>query len=122
MSKIYRPIMPMRRNAQGQWVETHNVTSAEKFGQLLTPILPNHVMSDYKEDWIIGKLREGLKGFSNDDFILMNGDPEILALTIKIASNINKGKVKLLKWDKFHQGYIVKDYDFNIKGKGEGNG
>ena len=46
-----------------------------------------------------------LKNFTEDDYLLLNGDPAIIGVTCAIASEMTNGKFKLLKWDRQEKTY-----------------
>jgi hypothetical protein len=60
-------------------------------------------------------LREKLKDFSDDDYILPVGDPITIASVAAVASDINKGYFRMLKWDKRERKYMV--IEINAWGK-----
>ena len=47
------------------------------------------------------KLQRAMKTFSDDDFVLLSGDPIIMALAINVALEANDGRAKILKWDRY---------------------
>ena len=54
---------------------------------------------------LIFKLRQGLKNFSDKDYLLLTGDPAIIGVACSIVSDITNGKYKLLKWDQQERKY-----------------
>jgi hypothetical protein len=50
-----------------------------------------------------------LKDFSDDDYLLAAGDPSAIAVAGAVAAEANRGRFKLLKWDKSNKGYIRVD-------------
>jgi hypothetical protein len=45
------------------------------------------------------RLQQTLKDFNDNDYLLLIGDPAIIALAGAIVSDINNRKFKVLKWD-----------------------
>ena len=72
-----------------------NIRSAEKFGDL-------------------NKLKKELSTFSDDDYLLLIGDPAIIALAGAIVSEMNRGKFKVLKWDRDEKRYY--DIEIDLRG------
>ena len=68
---------------------------------------------------LIYKLRQGLKNFTSDDYLLLTGDPAIIGVACSIVSDITGGKFKLLKWDKQERKYYP--IEINLYEKGEIN-
>ena len=46
------------------------------------------------------KLRQGLREYTPQDYLLLTGDPAIIGVACSIVSDITNGKYKVLKWDK----------------------
>ena len=68
---------------------------------------------------LIYKLRQGLKNYTSDDYLLLTGDPAIIGVACSIVSDITGGKFKLLKWDKQERKYYP--IEINLYEKGEIN-
>ena len=68
---------------------------------------------------LIYKLRQGLKNFTSNDYLLLTGDPAIIGVACSIVSDITGGKFKLLKWDKQERKYYP--IEINLYEKGEIN-
>lgn len=56
-------------------------------------------------------LKEKLRNFTDNDFILPVGDPVLIATVAMVASEQNGGKVKFLKWDRHLKSYYVIQVD-----------
>ena len=63
------------------------------------------------------KLRQGLKDYTANDYLLLTGDPAIIGVACSIVSDITGGKFKLLKWDKQERRYYP--IEINLYEKGE---
>jgi hypothetical protein len=104
MSTVFITQEKMRRNSLGDLVSEFDMTPALKYGQpkILVPagralFAPVHTVRTIKEQ---------LEGFSDEDYLLTIGDPSIIAVAAIVASEMNKGRVKLLKWDKQMREYL----------------
>ena len=93
-----------------------NVLSAEKYGKLKT-CLPSNRQIVLSPGPTVFKLKKALSSFSDDDYLLMMGDPSIIGVACAIASNNNRGKFKVLKWDKQETKYYP--IQINLFEKGE---
>ena len=60
------------------------------------------------------KLRKELSTFCDDDYLLLIGDPAIIALAGAVVSEMNRGKFKVLKWDRDEKRYY--DIEIDLKG------
>ena len=97
-------------------VMDYNVRSAEKFGDLKI------MLSDRKQMILASgpltfELQKHLKDFNDNDYLLLIGDPAIIGLCCAIASDINNGKFKVLKWDRNDKRYY--DLEIDLRGKYE---
>ena len=66
---------------------------------------------------LIFKLRQGLKNFTEKDYLLLTGDPALIGVACSIVSDITNGKYNLLKWDKQEKKYYP--IEINLYEKGE---
>ena len=66
---------------------------------------------------LIFQLRQKLRNFTSEDYLLLTGDPAIIGVACSIVSDITNGKYKLLKWDKQESKYYP--ISINLYEKGE---
>jgi hypothetical protein len=99
-----------------QEIDGRDFFPARKFGTLEL-ILPSTAQVVLSVDPTLRKIRRALKDFSDNDFLLLSGDPIIMGLCMMVASDINRGKVQTLKWDKREKDYYPVKVDFYGKEK-----
>ena len=99
-----------------QEVDRRDVFPARKFGELKL-LLPSSAQVVLSVDPTLQKIRRGLRDFSNDDYLLLSGDPIIMGLCMMVASEVNRGLVTTLKWDKREKDYYPVSVDFYGKEK-----
>ena len=93
-----------------------NILSAEKYGELV-------LLLEYNRQIVLSSaptvrtLKEKLKNFSDDDYLLLMGDPVAMGLACAIASDVNRGRIQCLKWDRMEFKYYP--VRFNLFEKGE---
>lgn len=75
-----------------------DITPAAVFGELVV-LMPTS-QSMLAPVPTVRTLKEKLRNFTDEDFILPVGDPVLIATVAMIAAEQNGGKVKFLKWDK----------------------
>ena len=97
-------------------VMDYNVRSAEKFGDLKI-MLPDRKQMILASGPLTFELQKHLKDFNDNDYLLLIGDPAIIGLCCAIASDINNGKFKVLKWDRIDKRYY--DLEIDLRGKNE---
>ena len=94
----------------------YNVRSAEKFGELKV------MLSDRKQMILSSgpltfELQKELKDFNDNDYLLLMGDPAIIAVAGAVVSDVNGGRFKVLKWDRDEKKYY--DIEIDLRGKNE---
>jgi len=90
-----------------------NIRSAEKFGDLKV-MLPDNKQMILSSGPLTFKLQQELKNFNDDDYLLLIGDPAIIAVAAAVAAKVNNGFFKVLKWDRDDKTYY--DIEIDLKG------
>ena len=93
-----------------------NIMGASKYGELKF-LLPELSQMIFSPGPLIFKLRNLLKNFKQDDYLLLTGDPAIIGVACSIVSDMTNGKYNLLKWDKQERQYYP--IEINLYEKGE---
>lgn len=82
-----------------------DVLSAEEYGDLKSVVEPGFQLL-LSPDSITDKIKKVLKDFNDKDYLLLIGDPSIIGIACAIASDINMGRFKVLKWDRRRERYF----------------
>ena len=82
----------------------------------LTGPLPSPSQIIFSPGPLIFKLRKALRDFSEEDYLLLTGDPAIIGVACSIVSDITNGKYNLLKWDKQERTYYPISINLYEKG------
>jgi len=93
-----------------------NIMGASSYGKF-NFLLPEFSQMIFSPGPLVYKLRQGLKDFTPDDYLLLTGDPAIIGVACSIVSDITNGKYNLLKWDKQERKYYP--IEINLYEKGE---
>ena len=93
-----------------------NIIGAQKYGDFKF-LLPEFSQMIFSPGPLVFKLRQGLKNFTEKDYLLLTGDPAIIGVACSIVSDITNGKFNLLKWDKQEKKYYP--IEINLYEKGE---
>ena len=93
-----------------------DVLSAQEYGDIVL-LFESGQQIMFSPQPAIKKLRRKLKDFDDNDYLLMMGDPAAMGIACCIASDINRGRFKILKWDKIQKRYY--SVSVNIYEKGE---
>ena len=94
----------------------YNIMGAQKYGKLKV-LLKEHTNIIFSPGPIVFELRRLLKDYNSNDYLLLLGDPAVIGLACAIASDINSGRFKLLKWDRREQVYFPLEINLYEKGK-----
>ena len=97
-----------------------NILGAAEYGtfKFLLPELSQMIFSPGP---LIFKLREGLRNYTIQDYLLLTGDPAIIGVACSIVSDITNGKFNLLKWDKQERKYYPIQVNLFEKGNIDDN-
>jgi hypothetical protein len=110
MSKVFVTHEPTKWDETAQrLVPIFNLTPAAVYGDL--EILLPAGASLISTVPMVRMMRDRLAGFSDDDYILPAGDPASMMAAGMIASSLNHGRVKVLRWDRQSRAYIPLQID-----------
>ena len=97
-----------------QEVRGRDITDASTFGDLEI-LIPAEEQAAWSTQPAIRKINRKLSKFNDQDYILLAGDPAIIALSAGIGSRHNNGRVKMLKWDRQLAKYLPLEADLYHK-------
>tara|TARA_R110000787_G_scaffold136474_1_gene248995 strand:- start:236 stop:589 length:354 start_codon:yes stop_codon:yes gene_type:complete len=95
-----------------QEVSKFNVISAQGYGNLV-PIFEEGKQIMLSPAPAVRKAKTILKDFNDNDYLLLIGDPSMIGLACSIAADINRGKYKVLKYDRRTYTYYPIQIDIN---------
>ena len=95
-----------------------NIIGASQYGSFKF-LLPELSQIIFSPGPLIMKLRQSLKDYKSEDYLLLTGDPAIIGVACSIVSDITNGKYNLLKWDKQERKYY--QIKINLYERGEIN-
>lgn len=115
MSRVFIPYNPLQRDRRtGELVErldARGKAKAEQYGELVFLFSPN--VKPFNTEPLIKELREKLADFSEDDYVLMIGNPIIMSLVSTVASDASDGPIKFLQWT--NGDYVPVDADLGLE-------
>ena len=91
-----------------------NIIGASQYGTLKV-LLPENAQIILSAGPVVFKLRQLLKDYTSEDYLLLTGDPAIIGVACSVVSDITNGKYKLLKWDKQERRYYPIEIDLYQK-------
>ena len=93
-----------------------NIMGASEYGELKF-LLDERSQIIFSPGPLIFKLRQLLKDFKKEDYLLLTGDPAIIGVACSVVSDITGGNYSLLKWDKQERKYYPIEINLYEKGK-----
>ena len=93
-----------------------SVLSANEYGKIVT-LFESGTQIMFSPQPAIRKLKRKLRDFNDNDHLLMMGDPAAMGIACCVASEMNRGKFKILKWDKLQKRYYSVSVNINEKGE-----
>ena len=97
-----------------------NIVGATEYGDV-NFLLPEFSQIIFSPGPLVFKLRQGLKNFTEKDYLLLTDDPALIGVACSIVSDITNGKYNLLKWDKQEKKYYPIAINLYEKGEIDGN-
>jgi hypothetical protein len=104
MARVFVVQQQMRREG-ATLVPKFDLAPAAKFGALSMLLSPT--AAPFNPGHIIAELQDKLRSFSDDDYLLLVGNPCLIGMTVAIAAQANSGRVRMLQWSGRDQSYRV---------------
>lgn len=84
-------------------------TPAAKFGEIQPPLFRAHTQVYYEPTEAINRVHDQLTAadFSDQDFLVLNGDPVLMCMVFAVAVDFTDGAINLLKWDRRDNEYVA---------------
>jgi hypothetical protein len=97
-----------------QEVRGRDLSDAAAFGDLdiLVPAKDQVALSSQPT---VRRMLRKLAKFNDDDYLLLSGDPVCIGVACALAAQSNRGRFKVLKWDRLEQKYYPVDVDLYHK-------
>ena len=97
MSKVYLvQEIPTDRDSGKPKID---ITPALKYGEIKI-MFPRLKQMQFSPGPMVLEIKKSLKDFTEEDFLLLYGDPAIIGVVCAVASDITNGKFKFLKYDR----------------------
>lgn len=106
--RVYITQVPSRihRDDSGKssWMPTVDISGAKRYGEINVMLPPE--ANRLAVVPMVQALREQMRNFGREDYLLAMGDPTILAAAACIASLKTGGNLRMLKWDRQSTDYF----------------
>tara|TARA_R100001369_G_scaffold83045_1_gene115044 strand:- start:1606 stop:1908 length:303 start_codon:yes stop_codon:yes gene_type:complete len=93
-----------------QEVKGKNLLSATEFGDLKF-LIPANENIMFETELVTDRISEGLENFSDEDYLLLIGDPIAIGIATHYAASVNFGRIQFLKWDNREYKYYKVEVD-----------
>lgn len=99
MNKVYLVQEVFRRDeTTGQLVPALDLSDAARYGAMEVLLQPGRVALSTAP--MMARLRTMLRDFCDEDYLLPTGDTVAIAAASMVAASFNRGRVKVLSWDR----------------------
>lgn len=107
---------PMRKNAEGIMETMMDMRKVIDYGSPVVMLKSGRV--GFTPGPTIDALRNELRDFTENDYLVPAGDPTAMCMAAMIASERTGGVVNVLKWDKIRKEYVSVKIDifYNTRG------
>jgi hypothetical protein len=95
----------------------HNILPAQEFGEIEIVLPPSQAQVVFSSGPTVSRVKRALQNFCDDDYLLFIGDPTAISILATVASDVNNGRYKCLKWDRQEGQYIPIQVD--LRGRNE---
>jgi hypothetical protein len=96
--------------------ETQNdITSAMDFGTIEVLLPPGQVA--FSPAPSVRRVQRKLCKFTDEDYLLLIGDPAAIGIACAVAASYNHGRFKMLKWSRKENRYYPVSVDLLEKGE-----
>ena len=99
-----------------QEVSGRNIASARQYGdfEVLLPSNTNIMLSAAPS---VRRMKKILQDYKEEDYLLLIGDPAAIGVACSIAALYNRGRYKILKWDRQEGLYYPVEIELHQKGE-----
>ena len=97
-----------------QEVKGRDFSDAQSFGdiEVLVPAMEQATLSTQP---VVRRMWRKLVQFTDEDYLLLSGDPVAIATASALAAYNNRGRFKVLKWDRLTERYLPLQVDITLK-------
>ena len=104
--RVFIPQLPCKIDkATRTPIPTINLGPAQEYGELVH-LIPVGINSPIIQP-MVNRMKNSLQSFTDDDYILAVGGPTPMGVAIALAAKYNRGKCKVLVWDRVDHRYYV---------------
>ena len=93
------------KTQSGNLVEKFDLSPARRYGELTFLLSPT--AKPFRANSVLKDLQNGLKDYSDRDYLLLIGNPALIGFAAAIAANFNDGNLQLLQWSGDLNQYLV---------------
>lgn len=102
-----------RRAGADAWELTVDPTPAKPYGEIKY-LLDHADVDELSLREVFAKLSDGLKSFTEDDYLVLVGNPTAIAMAGIITCDLTDGCVKILHWERTTTKYVEFTLDLDV--------
>lgn len=110
-SKVYVVQNVMRKHPDGT-IRALDYSKAARFGEVIF-LFDGQKQVVMSPQPTVRKLKNILKDYKDNDYLLLVGDPALIGLTTSVVSYILNGRYNMLKYDRIEKDYFPIRVDIN---------
>lgn len=88
----------------GELVPRFDLEPAEQFGRFVYLLSPS--AAPWKPESVLTDLHKRLKDYTDQDYLLLIGNPCLIGFAVAVAAKHNNGRVNLLQWHGRDRAYL----------------
>lgn len=105
MSKVYAVQNQLRMDTyKGELVPKFDYRPAEEYGEVEFLLSPN--AGPFQSRSVLNELHKKLCNFSEEDFLLLIGNPVLIGLATAVAADYSDGNINFLQWSGKDRRYV----------------
>lgn len=116
-ARVFISHEPLKRGEGGRVVSAFPLSKVQRYGDIVFLVGWSELQSMSANE-ILWRMRERLRDFSDQDYLLLVGSSRTFAPAIMAANEINDGRCRLLTWNRGEETYDTDQFDINSQHPG----
>lgn len=108
--RVFVVNLPYRRGIENTIVPAVNISNAYRYGEIVM-LLDTQFRLPVDLTEIVDEIKEGMKDFAKDDYLLLVGDQGALGVAMACAAQLTGRYVNVLRWDYDSYEYMPLKFD-----------
>jgi 7-keto-8-aminopelargonate synthetase-like enzyme len=109
MPKVYVVQQHLARQPDGSFKPKHDISPAKNFGEIVYVLGPK--AKPFNMHKVLPDIELRLKNFTSEDYLMLIGNPALIAACATVACRNTNGKVQFLQWSGYYNDYLPIELD-----------